>query len=136
MNIIWNAHLKVLGATEVGLGWGTDDPKGGVDAYTALITVTLPQRAGTATITVKAQKKNETVVVNRDATLACGPNGIEANVTYRVSRNTGANGTQVGVNVALQAGQKNGATKGVLGTATGQFGQDITVHVLIPGTCA
>jgi hypothetical protein len=133
MNIIWNAHLNVLGATEVGLGWGTND-KGGIDGYTALITVTLPQRAGTAT--VNAQKKNETVVVNRDATLACGPNGIEANVTYRVSRNPGATGTQVGVNVALQAGQKNGATKGVLGAATGQIGQDITVHVLIPGTCA
>jgi hypothetical protein len=134
INIIWNAHLNVLGATEVGLGWGTDDPKGGVGAYTAFIAVTLPQRAGTAT--VNSQKPNEKVVVNRDATLACGPNGIEANVTYRVSPNAGANGTQVGVNVATQAGQKNGATKGVLGTATGQVGQDITVKVHIPGTCA
>jgi hypothetical protein len=133
MNIIWNAHLNVLGATEVGLGWGTD-PIGGIDSYTASITVTLPQRAGDAT--VNSQKKNENVVVNRDATLACGPNGIEANVTYRVSPNTGANGTQVGVNVATKAGQKNGATKGVLGKATGQIGQDITVHIFIPGSCA
>jgi len=135
---IWNAHVDVKNATEVGLGWGvTDDvTPGGIKGYDARITLTLPQRAGDATVVKKS--KNETVVLDRDASLACGPNNtIEAIVTYRVSpNNSGATGSQVLVKVANNAGQKAPPTGGVLGQATGQVGQDITVKFVIRGTCA
>lgn len=137
MNIIWNAHVDVKNATEVGLGWGvTDDvTPGGIKSYDALITLTLPQRAGDARVVKKS--KNETVVLNRDANLTCGPNTIEAIVTYRVSpNNAGASGKVVAVKVANNAGQKAPPTGGVLGQGTGQVGQDITVHFVIRGSCA
>lgn len=132
MNLKWNAHVNVENA-KVGLGWGvTDDVTGRLTDYDAVITVTLPERAD-ASVSKKAP--NETVVLNRSASLTCGPNAIEANVTYRVTPKTGANGNQVAVNVATVAGQKPPATGDILGEGTGQVGQDITVHVVIPGSC-
>jgi hypothetical protein len=102
--------------------------------YEALITLTLPERAH-GTVTKRAP--NETVVVNGDASLTCGPNTIEAIVTYRVSpKKAGANGKVVGVKVANNAAQKAPPSGGILGQATGQVGQEITVRVAIPGTCA
>lgn len=138
MNPIWNAHVQVDNArppNTVGLGWGvTDDVTGVPLDYHADITLTLPPRAN-ATVTKVAP--NETVVLNHDASLTCGPKSIEAIVTYRVSPlKPGANGNVVAVSVANNAGQKPPPTGGVLGQATGQVGQDITVRVLIPGTCA
>ncbi|HYK95268.1 MAG TPA: hypothetical protein VE011_05280 [Candidatus Dormibacteraeota bacterium] len=132
MEIKWNAHVNVENA-KVGLGWGvTDDVSGGVTAYATVITLTLPQRAA-ASVSKKAP--NETVVLNRSASLTCDANGIEANVTYRVTPLTGT-GKQVAVSVAKVAGQKPPATGDVLGRGTGQVGEDITVHVVIPGSCA
>jgi hypothetical protein len=133
MNPKWNAHVNVENA-KVGLGWGvTDDVTGNPLDYDAVITLTLPERAD-ASVSKKAP--NETVVLDRDASLTCGPNTIEALVTYRVSpKKTGANGKVVAVNVANDAGQKPPATGDILGEGTGQVGQDITVHVAIPGSC-
>jgi hypothetical protein len=133
MKPIWNAHVKVQNATEIGTGWGTDDPTGGINAYHTTITLTLPQRAGDVTVTKQAD--NETVVLNRDASLTCGPNGIEAKATYLVTRRTG-NGREVVVGIANNAGQKAPPSGGVLAQATGQVGQNITVRFLIEGTCA
>jgi hypothetical protein len=131
----WNCHVKVENATEVGLGWAvTDDVPGNPLDYEAHITLALPQRAGQATVV--SNKKNETVVLNRDPGLTCGPNGIEAVVTYRVSNKTGANSNVVDVKVANNAGMKPPPTGGILGTGTGQLGQEISVHFLMQGTCA
>jgi hypothetical protein len=130
----WNAHVKVKNATEVGLGWAvTDDVPGNPLDYEAMITLTLPLQAGAAT--VDAQKPNETVALNRDPSLACGPNGIQAVVTYRVLSNTGT-GRQVDVKVCKNAGQKPPPTSDILGEGTGELGQVITVDILIPGVCA
>jgi hypothetical protein len=132
MELIWNAHVNVEDA-KVGLGWGiTDDVTGGLTGYAAVITLTLPERAD-ASVSKKAP--NETVVLNRSASLTCDPNGIEATVTYRVSPLTGATGNQVAVKVATVAGQKPPATGDILGEGMGQVGQDISVHVVIPGSC-
>ena len=131
MEIKWNAHVDVENA-KVGLGWGIpDDVTGGVTAYAAVITLTLPERAN-ASVSKKAP--NETVILNRSARLTCDANGIEANVTYRVTPLTGT-GHQVAVSVAKVAGQKPPATGDILGKGMGQVGQDITVHVMIPGSC-
>lgn len=131
MEIKWNAHVDVETA-RVGLGWGiADDVTGGVTGYAVVITLTLPERAD-ASVSKKAP--NETVVLNRSASLTCDANGIEANVTYRVTRLAGT-GNQVAVSIAKVAGQKPPATGDVLGKGTGQVGQDITVHVVIPGSC-
>ena len=140
MNILWNAHVKVENTTKknatVGTGWGvTDDKTGPRTIYDAEITVTLPEGAH-ASVTKVAPQGHETVVLNSSPGLTCGPNGIEAIVTYRVSAQPGAKGSEVGVNVAIGAGEKPPPTGGVLGQATGQVGQDITVHVVIPGSCA
>jgi hypothetical protein len=133
MNVIWNAHVSVEGFP-LGLGWGiTDDKTGPRSIYDAVITLTLPEGAD-ATIT-KTAPHHERVVVNPSASLTCGPNGIEANVTYRVSAQPGAKGSQVRVNVAEVAGQKTEPTGDVLVQGTGLVGQDITVHFVIPGTC-
>ena len=130
----WNAHVKVQNATDVGLGWAvTDDVPGNPLDYEAHIALALPQRAGSDTIV--ADKRNETVVVNRDASLTCGPSGIQAVVTYRVSSRRGT-GSQVGVKVCKNAGQKPPPPGDILGQATGQVGEDITFRFLIPGTCA
>jgi hypothetical protein len=132
MALTKNALVNV-NSTKVGLGWGvTDDVTGAATAYAAVITVTLPERADAGVIKTDP---NETVVLNRSASLTCGPNGIEANVTYRVSPLKGAKGNQVAVQVATGAGQKSAATGDVLGEGTGQVGQDISVHVVIPGSC-
>jgi hypothetical protein len=133
MNPLWNAKVKVENVPSVGLGWGvTDDVTGSPLDYAAVITLTLPERAD-ASVFEKAP--NETVVLNRGASLTCGPNGIEANVTYRVSQSRGT-GSQVRVNVATVSGHKPPKTGDVLAQGTGQVGQDITVHVVIPGSCA
>ena len=130
----WNCHVKVEQATTVGLGWAvTDDVPGDPKGYTVDITLTLPERAGVATIV--SQKKNENPVVNRDPNLTCGPNGIEAVVKYCVSPATGT-GSQVLVKVCKNAGIKPPPPGDILGQAAGQIGQDISFHFLIPGTCA
>ena len=129
----WNAHVKVVNATDVGLGWSVpDDVRGSPLDYAADIALALPQGAGSTTIV--ADKQNETVVVNRDARLGCGPNGVEAVATYRVSSKTGT-GSQVLVQVCKNAGQKPIPANAILGQAAGQIGQEITVHVVIPGAC-
>jgi hypothetical protein len=129
MALTKNALVNV-NSTKVGLGWGvTDDVTGAATAYAAVITVTLPERADAGVIKTDP---NETVVLNRSARLTCGPDGIEANVTYRVSPQRGATGNQVTVKVAKVAGQKPAATGDVLGEGTGQVGQDISLHVVIP----
>lgn len=138
MNILWNAHVKVKNETvkneTVGLGWGvTDDVAARRTSYATVITLTLPERADASVI---KEAPNETVVLNRNASLTCGPSGIEAIVTYRVSPLPGAKGSEVRVNVATGAGQKPPPTGDVLGQGTGQVGQDISVHVVIPGSCA
>jgi hypothetical protein len=131
----WNCHVKVENATEVGLGWAvTDDVPGNPLDYEAHITLALPQRAGQATVV--SNKKNETVVLNLDPGLTCGPNGIEAVVTYRVSNKTAASGNVVDVKVANNAGMKPPPTGGILGTGTGQLDQEIAVRFLMQGACA
>jgi hypothetical protein len=131
----WNCHVKVENATEVGLGWAvTDDVPGNPLDYEAHITLALPERAGLATVVSK--KKNEIVVLNRDPGLTCGPNGIEARVTYRVLNKTGASGNVVDVKVANNAGMKPPPTGGILGTGTGQLDQEIAVRFLMQGACA
>jgi hypothetical protein len=130
----WNAHVKVENATDVGLGWTViDDLHGQPLDYAADIALALPQSAGSATVV--APKPNETVVVNRDPTLVCGPNGIEARVTYRVSAKTGT-GSQVDVKVCKNAGMKPPPAGDILGGASGQLNQAISFTFLIPGTCA
>jgi hypothetical protein len=138
MNPLWNAHVKVKNETvkneTVGLGWGvTEDVQAHRKFYETVITLTLPEGAD-ATVTKTAP--HETVVLNRSASLTCGPNGIKAKVTYRVSPLPGATGSEVRVNVAIGAGQKPPPTGGVLAQGTGQVGQDISVDVVIPGSCA
>jgi hypothetical protein len=131
LEIKWNAHVDVENA-KVGLGWGIpDDVSGGVNGYATVITLTLPERAH-ASVTKKAP--NETVVLNRSAALTCDANGIQAIATYRVTRLTGT-GREVAVSVAKVAGQKPPATGDVLGSGRGLVGQDISVHVVIPGSC-
>ena len=133
MNILWNAHVNVEGFT-VATGWGVkNDVPGNRTKYAAVITLTLPEGANAKFI---KKAPNETVVVNSSASLTCGPNAIEATVTYRVSALSGATGSEVRVNVANGAGQKPPPTGDVLGQGTGQVGQDITVHVVIPASCA
>ena len=127
-----NAHVNVEKA-KLGLGWTvTDDVTGGPAKYAALITVRLPEGADAS---VGKKAPNETVVLSSSPSLTCGPDGIEANVVYRVSPLKGANGNQVAVKIAKVAGQKPAATGDVLGEGTGQIGQDISVHVVIPGSC-
>jgi hypothetical protein len=130
----WNAHVKVENATEVGLGWSVpDDVHGKPEDYEAHMTLALPQGAGVATVVSK--KKWETVDPIRDPTLACGPDGIEARITYRVL-SQGGTGSQVKVQVANNAGMKPPPTGGILGEAVGQVGHDITFSFLMEGTCA
>jgi hypothetical protein len=138
MNPLWNAHIKVKNSTvkneTVGLGWGvSEDVEAHRRFYETVITVTLPEGAGASVI---KEDPNEHVFFNRSASLTCGPNGIEAIVTYRVSPLPGAKGSEVRVNVAIGAGQKAPPTGGVLAQGTGQVGQDISVDVVIPGSCA
>lgn len=127
----WNAHVNVENA-KVGLGWAVTDAVGSPLNYSALITLTLPEGANAS---VQKVAPNETVVLNSSPGLSCGPDGIEANVAYRVSALNGATGTQVAVTVATVAGQKPAATGDILGAGTGQVGEDISVRVLVPGSC-
>jgi len=138
MNILWNAHVKVKNVTvkneTLGLGWGvTEDVEAHRNFYETVITLTLP---GGADASVTKTAPHESVVVNRSTSLTCGPNGIEAIVSYRVSPHPGANGSEVRVNVAIGAGQKAPPAGGVLAQGTGEVGQDISVLVVIPGSCA
>jgi hypothetical protein len=127
----YNAHVNVENA-KVGLGWAVTDDTNGAADYSALITLTLPEGANA---TVGKVAPNETVVLNSSAGLTCGPDGIQANVAYKVSPLGGATGAQVAVTVATVAGQKPAATGDVLGAGTGQVGEDISIRVLIPGSC-
>jgi hypothetical protein len=138
MNPLWNAHVVVKNTTvknkTVGLGWGvTEDVEAHRKFYETLITLTLPEGADAA---VTKALHTEKVVLKKSASLTCGPNGIQADVTYRVSPLPGAQGSEVRVNVAIGAGQKPPPTGGVLVQGTGQVGQDITVQFVIPGSCA
>jgi hypothetical protein len=123
-----NAHVNVENA-KLGLGWAvTDDKTGDPTNYATLITVTLPDGTN-ASVSKKAP--NETVVLSHSASLPRGPDGIEANVAYRVSPLKGANGQHVEVKVATVAGQKPAATADILAEGTGQVGQTISVHIVI-----
>ena len=131
MALTANAHVNVENA-QLGLGWAvTDETTGGPTNYATLITVTLPD--GTSA-SVSKKAPNETVVLSRSVSLPWGPDGIEANVTYRVSPLKGANGKQVAVKVATVSGQKPAATGDVLAEARGEVGQTIGVHIVIPGS--
>ena len=124
-----NAHVTVEN-TKLGLGWAvSDDRSGSPTKYAALITVTLP--VGTQA-TVSKKGPNETVVLNYSAGLPSGPNGIQAEVAYRVSPLEGASGKQVAVQVATVAGQKPSPTGDVLAEGSGAVGQTISVHLVIP----
>jgi hypothetical protein len=127
----YNAHVNVENA-KLGLGWAVTDDVNAAADYSAVITVTLPEGANA---TVGKVSPNETVVLNSSAALLCQTDGIEANVAYRVSPLSGANGTQVAVTIATVAGQKPATTGDVLGAGTGQVGEDISIRVLVPGTC-
>jgi hypothetical protein len=138
MNPLWNAHVVVKNTTvknkTVGLGWGvTEDVEAHRKFYETLITLTLPAGADAE---VTKTLKTEKVVLKRSPSLTCGPNGIQAEVTYRVSPLPGAQGSEVRVNVAISAGEKPPPTGGVLAQGTGQVGQDISVPFVIPGSCA
>jgi hypothetical protein len=138
MNILWNAHVKVKNETvkneTVGLGWGvTEDVEAHRKFYETVITLTLPEGADA---TVAERLSFETVVLKSSASLSCGPDGIQAKVTYRVSPLPGAQGSEVRVNVAIGSGKKPPPTGGVLAQSTGQVGHDINVDVVIPGSCA
>ena len=138
MNPLWNAHVKVKNQTvkneTVGLGWGvTEDVEAHRKFYETVITLTLPEGADA---TVAQKLLFETVVLKSSPSLSCGPDGIEANVTYRVSPLPGAQGSEVRVNVAIGSGKKPPPTGGVLAQGTGQVGQLITVPFVIPGSCA
>jgi hypothetical protein len=138
MTPLWNAHVKVKNSIvkneTVGLGWGvTEDVEAHRKFYETVITLTLPEGAD-ATVTKTAPP--ESVVLKRSASLTCGPAGIEANVSYRVSPLPGATGSVVRFNVAISAGEKAPPAGGVLAQGTGQVGQDISVDVVIPGSCA
>jgi hypothetical protein len=132
----WNAHVKLENATsEVGLGWTVTDAKKGEKPqdYHAQITLTVPHGAGDYTIV--APKPWEDVHVNRDASLTCGPHGIQAYATYNVSAVTGV-GKEVAVKVCKYSGVVPPPTGDILVEATGQIGQVIRVDLVIPGTCA
>jgi len=135
MKINWNAHvhLDTADAQWVGLGWGvTDDEPGNPLDYAALITVSAPPQAHAA---VGKQAPNETVVLISSPELPCG-NPIEIDVTYKItSAKPVAKGSQVNVKVAQHAGQLAEQSRNVLKEATGTVGDDITVHVEVPGSC-
>jgi hypothetical protein len=135
MKITWNAHVHMDGANAkwVGLGWGIpDDHHGDPMDYEALITVMAPDEANA---TIGKVGRNEIVALRSSAELPCGPDGITVEVTYRVSANDGAEGSEVEFNIAENAGQKGTPTGAVLAHGTGLIGDDIIVRLVIPGTC-
>lgn len=135
MKINWNAHvhLDTANAQWVGLGWGvSDDEPGNPLDYEARITVSAPPQAHAS---VGKQAPNETVILVNTNELPCG-NPIEIDVTYNVvSVNGPARGSQVDIRVAQHAGQADPNAGNVLAQATGAVGDDITVHVAVPGSC-
>lgn len=128
----WNAHVLV-GNVKVGLGWTvTDDPIGKHADYETVITVTYPQQSSAS---VQKKAPNETVDLSASPNLSCGPDGIAAIVTYRVTPKDERGGSQVGVKVAKDAGQKPDGTGQVWAEGAGEIGQVITLNVVIPGSC-
>jgi len=126
----WNAHV-VVGGAMVGLGWRVVNG-GGHTEYEAAITVTLPDGPS---FSVQKVAPNETVVMNRDASLSCAANAIEVNVTYLVTPKAGATGNRVEVKIAKVSGQKPQATGQIWAVGSGGIGQAVTVPVVIPGSC-
>jgi hypothetical protein len=136
----WNAHVHIEGANAkwIGLGWGIPGDPGDPRCYAATITVTAPAAANA---TVGKVGVNETVALKSSSSLSCGPDGIELEVTYHVEpdntdrKDCGEPGRDVEYNIAENAGQKGTPTGAVLANGTGPMGQDITVTVVVPGSC-
>ena len=136
-NIEWNAHVIVDQATikpnTLGLGWGIPDAQPGDRNYHAQIMVTLPTQA-----TADIQKRDpnlETVSWNTRPDLSCGPDYIEADVTYLVTAKPGATGSKVAISIAKVAGHKPGPTGDILCEFEGPIGQSLTVRVKVQGSC-
>jgi len=128
----WNAHVHMDGAKAkwIGLGWGIpDDPAGDPRNYMAEIIVTAPAEANA---TVGKVGINETVIL-KSCDESC-KEGIPIDVTYRVSSN-GGEGQQVEINIAENAGQKGTPTGAVLANESGLINEEITVHLVVPGSC-
>jgi hypothetical protein len=136
----WNAHVHIEGAKAkwIGLGWGIPGDPGDPRCYEATITVTAPPEANA---TVGKVGVNESVVLKTSESLSCGPDGIELEVTYNVvpdnadRRDCREPGSEVEYNIAENAGQKGIPTGAVLANGTGPTGKDITVRVVVPGSC-
>jgi hypothetical protein len=126
----WNAHVDV-GDARVGLGWRVADGEA-YTHYDVVITVTYPQQTRAV---VQKKAMNETVNLKPSPNLSCGPNGIAAIVTYRVSPKAGASGSRVEIKIAKVSGLVAAATNRIWAVDAGQVGQDITVNVVIPGSC-
>ena len=119
----WNAQLDVEGI-EVRTQWTVDEgeTEGASDDYRALIVVALPKNTDTEII---AQADLEKVVLTSNPSLECKSDGIEAEVTYRVtSPSQPSNGSMVSVTV-LADGQ-------YVDSATGQLDETIKLQILIP----
>ena len=132
-NVQWNAHVHMDGANAkwIGLGWGIpDDNPGDPSDYFAEITVTAPAEANA---TVGKVGINESVAL-KSSLAPCGDGGIAIDVTFRVRCIRGT-GQRVEINIAENAGQKASPTGAVLANAKGPIGEDITVPVVVPGSC-
>jgi len=131
----WNAHVHLEGANAkwIGLGWGiTDENSGDPKLYEAAITVAAPAEANAS---IGKVGTNETVaLISRD--VPCDDVGIAIEVTYRVSAKPGATGSEFCINIAENAGQKAKPTGAVLEDRTAPIGEDLTVQVVVPGSCA
>jgi hypothetical protein len=126
----WNAHVDV-GDAKVGLGWRVADGAA-YTHYDVVITVTHPQQTSAS---VQKKAPNETVNLIPSPSLGCGPNGIAAIVTYHVSPKAGATGSRVEIKIAKVSGLVAAATNRIWAVDAGRVGEDITVAVVIPGSC-
>lgn len=141
----WNAHVHIEGATAkwIGLGWGVADDGGDPKCYKAKITVAAPADANAMIGKVGVNEKVE--LISRTEGLACGPDGIEIEVTYFVERNVDYSDKGncsweaecFQYNIAENAGQKATPTGDVLpdGGGEGDIGQPITIRTKVPGSC-
>ncbi len=132
MKVEWNAHVHMdrARAKWVGLGWGVPGDNTPTH-YQASITLTAPDEANA---TVGKVGPNETVALRGSPELPCGPDGIEIEVIYRVSAKDGAEGSEVEISIAENAGQKAMPTGDVLAQGTGRIGEDIIVRAVIPAS--
>jgi len=139
-NVQWNAHVHIEGATAkwIGLGWGVPSNPGDPRCYEAEITVTAPAAANASIGKVGI---NETVTLKTSETLSCGPDGIELEICYHVEpgnayrKDCGEPAREFQYNIAKNAGQTGTPTGGVLEDGIGPIGQDVTVRVVVPGSC-